>query len=97
MNLSCSVSSRLISIASFSTSAYLNSVRVDRQIGGSDISLFSTDVDGRDGGMYELVFGSIIGNFSAFRGLDEDFRSLEDSPEKEFKFNYNAKLKSHIN
>lgn len=81
MNLSCSVSSRFISCASFLTSAYLNSVRVDRQIGGSDVSLTSLDVNVRDGGMYELVFGSIIGNLSALLDLSVVFRSLVNSPE----------------
>lgn len=48
---------------------------MDKQIGGNDVSAMSLDVDGRDGGMYDLVFGSSIGNLSAFRGLDGAFLS----------------------
>lgn len=61
-------------------------MRVDWQIGGSDVSCGSLDVDGRDGGMYEFVFGSIIGSLSAFRGRDVAFLStVDDSPEGVYK------------
>lgn len=47
------------------------------------MSCGSLAVDGRDGGMYEFVFGSIIGSLSAFRGRDVAFLSMvNDSPEK---------------
>lgn len=52
-------------------------MRVDKQIGGNDASAVSLDVDGRDGGMYDLVFGSSIGNLSAFRGRDGAFLSTD--------------------
>lgn len=50
------------------TSAYLNSVRVDTQIGGNRESgvLFV----GVDGGIYEFVFGSNEGNFKLFAIFD---------------------------
>lgn len=62
------------------TSAYLNSVRVDTQIGGNRESgvLFV----GVDGGIYEFVFGSNDGNFKLFVIFDFDvcFASGDDAP-----------------
>lgn len=52
------------------TSAYLNSVRVDTQIGGNRES--GVLLVGVDGGIYELVFGSNAGNFKLFVILDFD-------------------------
>lgn len=53
------------------TSAYLNSVRVETQIGGNLLSLAPPFV-GVDGGIYELVFGSIDGNFKLLLLFDFD-------------------------
>lgn len=52
------------------TSAYLNSVRVDTQIGGNLLS--GVPFVGVDGGIYEFVFGSIDGNFKLVLVFDFD-------------------------
>lgn len=52
------------------TSAYLNSVRVETQIGGNLKS--GVLLVGVDGGIYELVFGSRDGNFKLLLTFDFD-------------------------
>lgn len=59
-----------MSCSLFVTSAYLNSVRVDTQIGGNRES--GELLVGVDGGIYELVFGSNAGNFRLFVIFDLD-------------------------
>lgn len=73
------------------TSAYLNSVRVDTQIGGNLLSgvLFV----GVDGGIYELVFGSIDGSFTLLFVFDFDdcFGSVPDGDDSSPVFNKEEK------
>lgn len=66
---------------------YLNSVRVDTQIGGSDESIPSLEAD--DGGMYELVFGSIIGNFKSCFARDRFVLSIPEDDSPKLLQNYN--------
>lgn len=71
MNFSCSFCNRSINLTLLTTSAYLNSVRDDTQIGGRSVSIplatcallcAGDDVDGD--GIYEFVFGSSGGNLT---------------------------------
>lgn len=75
MNLSCCVCKRSMSCSLLVTSVYLNSVRVDTQIGGNRES--GVLLVGVDGGIYELVFGSNAGNFKLF--VIFDFEVCRDS------------------
>lgn len=50
------------------TSAYLNSVRVDTEIGGKRLS--GVAFVGVDGGIYEFVFGSRVGSFKLLLVFD---------------------------